>query len=166
MNPAAELQELLLRTPRWTVAAAESLTAGQIQAAIAAVSGASNYFRGGLTAYSLDQKVRHLGVDRASAEQSNCVSRDVAEQMARGACALFDADLAIATTGYAEPDPGRGIRVPQAWWAIAHKLARGELTVRSGFIEVPNATRTGVQSAVANAALGQLVAYVRSTRAG
>jgi nicotinamide-nucleotide amidase len=166
VDPAVELQELLLRTPRWTVAAAESLTAGQVQAAIAAVSGASNYFRGGLTAYTLEQKVRHLGVDRGGAERCNCVSREVAEQMARGACALFDTELAVATTGYAEPDPARSVRIPHAWWAVARKLPAGTFDTRSGFVEVPNAPRTAVQAAVAAAALSALVSYLRSARAG
>ncbi|HYC72949.1 MAG TPA: CinA family protein [Opitutaceae bacterium] len=166
MDPAAELKELLLRPPGWSVAAAESLTTGHVQAAIGAVSGASNYFRGGLTAYTLEHKVRQLGVDRAAAEASDCVSPVVAEQMARGACALFGADVAVATTGYAEPDPARAVRVPHAWWAVWHDLRNGRTAVRSGLIEVPGATRTQVQATVAAAALVQLVNYLRAARAG
>lgn len=166
MEPAAELKELLLRAPRWTVAAAESLTAGHVQAAIGAVSGASNYFRGGMTAYSLEQKVGLLGVDRAAAEASHCVSQAVAEQMARGACALFGADVGVATTGYAEPDPARSAGVPHAWWAVWHVLPTGRTARRSGLIEVPGAARTQVQATVAAAALVQLVNYLRSARAG
>lgn len=164
MEPATELKELLLRTPHWSVAAAESLTCGHVQALIGAVSGASNYFRGGLSAYSLDQKVRHLGVDRAAAEACHCVSQTVAEQMARGACALFGADLAVATTGYAEADPAAGVKVPHAWWAVWHDLRHGRHEVRSGLIELPGATRTQVQQTVAAAALAQLVNYVRTAR--
>ena len=61
----------MLRAPRLTLAVAESLTCGHLQAAIGAISGASEFFRGGLTAYTLAQKVRHLGVDRAAADAAS-----------------------------------------------------------------------------------------------
>jgi nicotinamide mononucleotide (NMN) deamidase PncC len=61
-----ELPELLLREPRLTLAVAESVTAGHVQSRVAAVSGASGFFLGGVTAYSLEQKVKLLGVDQPS----------------------------------------------------------------------------------------------------
>ena len=42
-----ELPELLLREPRLTLAVAESVTAGHVQARVAAVSGASGFFWAG-----------------------------------------------------------------------------------------------------------------------
>ena len=81
---AAELKALLLAEPKLTLAVAESLTAGNVQAQIAGVSGASGYFLGGVTAYSIEEKVRLLGVNRAGAKKVNCVSARVAEEMARG----------------------------------------------------------------------------------
>ena len=59
-----DLKDIMLRGPRLTLAVAESLTGGRVQARITAISGASEFFLGGMTAYSLDQKVRHLGVSR------------------------------------------------------------------------------------------------------
>jgi len=161
---AAELKTLLLRRPKLTLAAAESLTAGHVQARIAAVSGSSAYFRGGVTAYSLDQKVRLLGVDRAAAREVNCVSAAVAAQMAKGALKLFRADLAVATTGYAEPAPADGVAMPHAWWAVAWKQGRAKPRVRHGFIECHGAKRTEVQAIVAEAALTELVAWLREER--
>ena len=64
---ARELPELLLREPRLTLAVAESVTAGHVQARVSAVAGASNFFLGGVTAYTLEQKVKLLGVNRAAA---------------------------------------------------------------------------------------------------
>ena len=58
VSVAVELKALFLREPRLTLAAAESLTAGNVQARIASVSGASGYFRGGVTAYSIEEKVK------------------------------------------------------------------------------------------------------------
>lgn len=163
-TPAAELKELLLRAPRRTIAAAESLTAGHVQARIAAVSGASLYFLGGLTAYSLDEKVKLLGVDREAAAGVDCVSAAVAGQMARGVCALFGADVGVATTGYAEPAPAAGVTVPFAWWAVAVRTESGRFQSRHGRIECPGASRTAVQAIVADAVLAETVDFLREWR--
>ncbi|HLP25458.1 MAG TPA: nicotinamide-nucleotide amidohydrolase family protein, partial [Acidobacteriota bacterium] len=117
---AEELKKLLAKKPRLTVAVAESMTAGRVQALIASVSGSSEYFLGGITAYSLDEKVKLLGVNRTHARKCNCVSQQVAVEMAVGACQLFGADLALSTTGYAEASRKDGIKDPMAWWTLAH----------------------------------------------
>jgi len=155
-----DLKALMLRGPRLTLAVAESVTCGRIQARIGAVSGASEFFLGGMTAYSLDQKVRHLGVDRAEAEGANGVSQRVAEQMARGACILFGADLGVATTGYAEPFAGRGVAQPFAWWGLARARPGGAFEVRSGRVDCPGLSRTEVQERVAAAALDALELWI------
>jgi nicotinamide-nucleotide amidase len=165
MPPESELKQLLLRAPRLTLAVAESMTCGHVQARIGAVSGASEYFLGGLTAYSLEQKVRHLGVNRAQARRVNCVSQRVAVEMAQGACALFGADLAVATTGDAEPSRADGIRAPMAWWALCHRQRGGKAVIISGLVEMPGAKRMAAQERVAQEVLGALVAYLRELRA-
>jgi nicotinamide-nucleotide amidase len=156
-----ELKELM-RAQRRTLAVAESLTSGHVQARIGAIPGASEFFLGGMTAYSLDQKVKHLGVDRAVAAPVNSVSAAVAEQMARGVCALFGSELGLATTGYAEP--AAGVPQPFAWWALAHEPAGGKRVVRSGRVECPGATRVEVQQKVAEAVVKVLVNYLRDLR--
>ena len=165
-HAAAELKVLMLRAPRLTLAAAESLTCGRVQARVGEVSGASEFFLGGITAYSLEEKVRHLGVERAAARRVNCVSAGVAGQMARGACRMFGSDLGVATTGYAEPSPADGVVDPFAWWAIAHRAARGGGFVRvlSGRVECPGAKRIDAQQIVADAVLAELIAYLRERR--
>lgn len=164
MSPEAEFKKLLLRQPRLTLAVAESLTCGQVQAAIGAVSGASNYFLGGVTAYSLAQKVKLLGVNRAHARRVNGVSQRVAVEMAQGACVLFGADVAVATTGYAEPNRAEGIRAPMAWWALCHVRHGGRAAIISGLIELPGATRGRAQQRVTQEVLNQLAAYLREWR--
>jgi nicotinamide-nucleotide amidase len=159
-----DLKQLLLRAPRLTLAAAESLTAGQVQARIASVSGSSAYFLGGITAYTLEQKVRHLGVNRETAGPVDCVSAQVAEEMAAGAIRLFGSDLAAATTGYAEPNAAREVVAPFAWWALAWKQADGPLRLRSGRVDCPGLARTAVQAAVADAVLAALVDWLRAER--
>lgn len=164
MPPSPELKRRLLRPPRLTLAAAESLTCGRVAARIGAVPGASEYFLGGVTAYTLAQKVKLLGVNRAHARRVNCVSRRVAVEMAAGAGALFGADLAVATTGYAEPSPADGVKTPRAWWALCHRRRGGRAVLVSGFLEMPGATRVEAQERVAVAVLTQLAAYLREIR--
>ena len=164
MSPAVELKKLMLRNPPLTLAVAESLTCGHVQARIGGVSGASGYFLGGITAYSLAQKVRQLGVNRAHARRVNSVSQRVAVEMAQGACALFGADLAVATTGYAEPSRADGIMAPMAWWALCHRQRGGKATVISGLVEMPGAARVAAQERVAAEVLAVLVTYLREQR--
>lgn len=101
-----------------TLCCAESLTGGHLQATLTSLSGASTFFRGGITAYNQEVKAKVLGVDAAHAAAVNAVSPAVAVQMAFGACQLFNADLALATTGYAQPNVARGVTVPFAYAAI------------------------------------------------
>jgi nicotinamide-nucleotide amidase len=167
MDVAQELKKLLLREPRRTLAVAESITCGHLQARIGAIPGASEFFLGGITAYTLDEKVKHLGVKRAAAKAVNSVSAAVAEQMARGACALFGSDLALATTGYAEPSAKGKITAPFAWWALAHAPGSrsgrgGKIIVRSGRIDGPGLARVAMQELVAERALAELVGYLRA----
>ena len=103
------------------------------------MSGASNYFLGGITAYTLEQKVKHLHVNRAAARRVDCVSQQVAVEMAQGAADLFGADIAVATTGYAEPNPAAGVEAPMAWWALCHQRRGGRVAVVSGFVEMRGA---------------------------
>jgi nicotinamide-nucleotide amidase len=168
-----KLKALLLREPRRTLAVAESVTCGRLQARIGAIPGASEFFLGGITAYTLDEKVKHLGVKRAAAKAVNSVSAEVAEQMACGACALFDSDLALATTGYAEPfDLAQGrpfdgnVVAPFAWWALAHAQGSrsgrgGKFIVRSGRIDGSGLARVAMQEYVAERTLAELVDYLR-----
>lgn len=159
-----ELKELFLRRPPLTLAVAESLTGGHLQSLVTAVSGASEFFAGGITAYSLEQKVRHLRVDRTHAKRVQCVSQRVAVEMAAGVCVMFGTSIGVATTGYAEPSRARKIKTPQAWWAICHGAPRGPAEVVSGFVETPGATRTEAQHRIADAVLRELVKYVRDLR--
>ena len=164
MDMGTELKDLMLAPPRLTLAVAESVTCGRLQARIGAISGASQFFLGGLTAYTVTQKVRQLGVDRAQAERFDAVSPEIAEQMARGACAFFGSDSAVATTGYAEPEPERGVTHPVAVWALAHRRADNFLVVRQGRVDGGQAARVEMQEAVTNAVLAALISYLREFR--
>ena len=115
-----------------------------------------------LTAYSIDQKVKLLGVNRAAAKRVNGVSAAVATQMARGAAELFGSDLAVATTGYAEPAAAQGVTDPFAYWAIAHRVSPRRWQVLTGQVVCPGQKRTEVQATVAEIVLAELVDYLKT----
>jgi PncC family amidohydrolase len=77
---------------------AESITTGNLQAAIGSISGFSTYFEGGMTVYSREQKVSQLGINDEHAKECNSVSPRVAEELARGVCLRYDTDIGIGTT--------------------------------------------------------------------
>jgi len=162
---ARALRALFLGPPRWTLAVAESLTCGRLQAAIGAVPGASDFFLGGITAYSLEQKIRHLAVDENEAVANDGVSSAVVQQMASGACGMFGSDFAVATTGYAEPNLARGIVHPIAYWALARKVGnQPSAVIRDGCIERPGLDRVAMQIEVVREVLAALGSGLRSLR--
>lgn len=104
-----------------TVAVAESVTAGNVQAALSLAKDARKFFQGGITAYNLGQKARHLDIEPIEAEASNCVSEVVAKQMAKRICESFLTDYGIGITGYASTVPEEGITKLFAFVCIATK---------------------------------------------
>jgi nicotinamide-nucleotide amidase len=116
-----------------------------------------------MTAYSLDQKSRHLAVDPAGAAAFNGVSAAVAEQMARGVCLLFGADVGVATTGYAEPCASLSVPEPFAWWAVACRDTAGRFAVHSGRADGPGLPRIEAQERFAEAAEVALIGWLAAT---
>ena len=86
-----------------TLATAESCTGGGIGAAITAVPGSSEVFKGGIISYTNWVKNRILGVDQNILDRFGAVSAPVAESMAQGARAVLETDVAVSVTGLAGP---------------------------------------------------------------
>ncbi len=86
-----------------TISIAESVTSGCLQLAFSQMPNASLTYKGGITAYTLQEKVRLLKVDKKEAEESDCVSENVAKEMALQVADLFESDWSISTTGYCTP---------------------------------------------------------------
>jgi nicotinamide-nucleotide amidase len=97
---------LLVGPPVRTVAVAESCTGGLMAGRLTDRPGSSAYVLGGVTAYSNEAKVMHVGVPAGLIERYGAVSPEVARALAAGAAARFGADLGIGITGIAGPDGG------------------------------------------------------------
>ncbi|GAA2039009.1 CinA family protein [Agromyces tropicus] len=155
MSDPAELVARL-RAARRTVACAESLTGGLLSAAIVDVPGASDVFLGGVVAYATELKRALVGVDAHLLEARGPVDPEVAEELAdriRAVCAVDGrpADLGLATTGVAGPDPQGGHPPGLAYVGVASP--RG---IRSVELRVPGdrptVRRAAVERALAEAA--------------
>lgn len=120
-TPATDAADLLtlLASRGWTLAVAESLTGGLVTARLVAVPGASTVLRGGVTAYATDLKASVLGVDADLLAVRGAVDPEVARQMAQGVRRLLGADVGLATTGVAGPDPQDGKRPGLVHVAVA-----------------------------------------------
>jgi len=112
----------ILKATNKTIATAESCTGGRIAHTITSVSGSSEYFKGGIVAYSNQAKINTLNVKNETVEKFGAVSQQVVEEMAIGAVKLFDTDYAIATSGIAGPTGGTDEKpVGTTWIAVANK---------------------------------------------
>ncbi|WP_410505367.1 ammonia-dependent NAD(+) synthetase [Halomonas sp. ANAO-440] len=89
-----------------TLATAESCTAGLIISELARVPGSGQSIDCGLGVYSPQSKNRYLGVSFDTIESHGLTSEAVASEMAAGALNNNDADVALANTGIAGPNPG------------------------------------------------------------
>ncbi|MDQ3809681.1 MAG: nicotinamide-nucleotide amidohydrolase family protein, partial [Chloroflexota bacterium] len=93
-----------LRTRGLSLAVAESATGGELAALITEAPGASEYFRAGFVAYTRAAK-ESLGVEPAILDAYGTIAEETTRSLARAARARADADVSVATTGVAGPDP-------------------------------------------------------------
>lgn len=96
----------LLREKKQTISIAESLTGGMICNRLTNIPGSSEYFMGGVIAYSNESKIRHLNVPQREIERYGAVSKQVARSMAQGVRKAFSTNLGLSTTGIAGPGGG------------------------------------------------------------
>ena len=95
--------EVLAALKGKTLVTAESCTGGGIGAALTAVPGSSEVYKGGIISYTNWVKHNLLKVDETLLEKVGAVSAPVAEAMARGARDALQADVAVSVTGLAGP---------------------------------------------------------------
>lgn len=111
-DPAGLLIRMLTER-RLTIATAESLTGGLLVAELTSIPGASLVVSGGVVAYATEVKHSLLGVSAELLAREGAVHPEVARQMADGVRRTLEvagrpADVGVATTGVAGPDPQDG----------------------------------------------------------
>jgi len=93
----------LLRQKGLTLGVVESASGGLVSHRITNVPGSSDYYKGSVTAYSNEVKIKVVGVREATINRYGVVSSEVAEEMARGGRRILAADICLADTGIAGP---------------------------------------------------------------
>lgn len=142
----------VLRSRKLRICTAESCTGGAISRLITEVPGASDYFQGAVVSYASESKIELLGVSSQTLDSEGVVSEQTAREMVLGACKLFHADLAIASTGFAGPNGG----TPESptgtvWLAAGNEKNIITRRINGGMDRIRNIERS--------AALGLLLAW-------
>lgn len=113
-----EISEIFWREG-FTLATAESCTAGNVAAIITAIPGSSCFYKGGIIAYSNEVKVNHLHVNAETLEKYGAVSEETVVEMVKGAMEALDTDYAVATSGIAGPAGGTPEKPVGTIWVAA-----------------------------------------------
>lgn len=150
-SPSDDLAQALgvvLKERGATIAVAESCTGGLVCKRLTEWPGSSEYFLGGVVAYADQAKMSLLGVEGGLLERRGAVSREVAEEMARGVAWRFGASVGIGITGIAGPGGGTaekpvGTVWLAGWW-------QGEVRAR---VERFGGSRREVRERAAQSAL-------------
>jgi len=112
----------ILKSKGVTVSTAESCTGGGIAALLTSVSGSSDYFKGGIVAYSNQVKIDLLHVSEDTLKQCGAVSKETVVEMVKGAMKSLKTECAVATSGIAGPGGGTLLKpVGTIWIAAAYK---------------------------------------------
>jgi nicotinamide-nucleotide amidase len=145
----------LLRRKGLTLGVVESATGGLISHLITGVPGSSDYFKGSVTSYANETKIKVIGVKFETLEKYGAVSPQVAKEMAQGGLKLLAVDICIADTGITGPGgaaPGKAVGL--FYLGLAHK--DGVFSRKHEF----HGTRTQNKKSAADAALSWLKEYL------
>lgn len=139
----------LLKEKNLTVSTAESCTGGSIAAHLTSVPGSSEYFKGGIVAYSNEIKEALLHVSPQTLEKHGAVSEETVTEMVKGAMEALKTDCAVSTSGIAGPGGGTKEKpVGTVWIAAAYKNE-----IRTMKQEADRGREMNVERAVNNALL-------------
>jgi len=149
----------LLRQKELTLGVVESATGGLISHLITNVPGSSDCYKGSVTAYSNEVKIKIVGVKEDTINKYGAVSARVAEEMALGGRKILAADICLADTGIAGPTgatPGKAVGL--FYIGLSHQ--GGTYSQRHNF----QGSREQNKRSAAEAALGWLKEYLMSLK--
>ena len=93
----------MLSKHHYTIAAAESCTAGMFTARLVNVAGASDVLNESFITYANEAKMKYLGVKEETLNTVGAVSEDTARQMAEGVARQAGSNVGVGITGLAGP---------------------------------------------------------------
>ncbi|WP_112323781.1 CinA family protein [Oceanibium sediminis] len=157
MSAAAKVLDAC-RAKGWHVAAAESCTGGLVMAALTEIPGSSDVVERGFVTYSNAAKVQLLGVSPETLERVGAVSEETAREMAEGALARSEAELAVSITGIA--GPGGSEHKPEG--RVCFGLARTGAPTLTRQIDFGPIGRSAVRAASVDTALSLLLDAARA----
>ena len=149
----------LLRQKGLTLGVVESATGGLISHLITNVPDSSDYYKGSVTAYSNETKIRVVGVKEETINKYGAVSARVAEEMAQGGRKILATDICLADTGIAGP-AGATSEKPVGLFYIGLSHQAGTYSRKHNF----QGNREQNKLAAAEAALSWLKEYLTSLK--
>jgi nicotinamide-nucleotide amidase len=148
---ASALSEARLR-----LISVESCTGGFVAKLLTDLAGSSAWFDSGFVTYSNAAKQRDVGVHPQTLLRHGAVSEAVVREMAEGALARSDADVAVSLSGVAGPTGGTARNpVGSVWIGVARRGA-DRLHTRARHHQLVG-DRDAVRRAAAAAAFGLLL---------
>jgi nicotinamide-nucleotide amidase len=105
LQPHASKVIKLASAAHVTLATVEPRTAGALAVLLADAPGAADTLHGGFIVYTKQNKISAIGVPASLITAHSAVSAEVAKEIARGALERCPADITIAITGVAGPEP-------------------------------------------------------------
>jgi len=145
----------LLRQKGLTLGTVESATGGLISHLITNIPGSSDYYKGSVTAYSNEVKIKVVGVKEATINKYGAVSQQVAEEMALGGRKVLAVDICLADTGIAGPT-GATLEKPLGLFYIGLSHQAGTYSRKHNF----QGNREQNKVSAAEVALGWLKEYL------
>jgi len=151
MSLASEVLDLA-KTKGLMITTAESCTGGLVFAALTDIAGSSAVMERGFITYTNDAKHEMLGVKRRTLSAFGAVSEEVAKEMAEGARAHSNAQIAVSITGIAGPGGSDHKPEGRVCFGVTHNTKTITETVEFGALG-----RENVRNAAQNHALNLLL---------
>jgi len=156
-HSAGQIAADYLKAHALVLATAESCTAGLIASRLADIEGAGHVLECAFVVYDPKAKQRMLGVKQQTIDRFNLTSEEVALEMARGALANSDADVAVANTGVTDgTDPDIMPGTQCFAWVFRKGLLADEAFTETKVFE---GSRNQIREASADHALVRLVEH-------
>lgn len=161
-SQTSQLQNIAVRLTKrgLRLATAESCTGGGLGAILSSIPGSSDWFVGGIIAYSNDVKQNVLAVSPRILASDGAVSEACARDMAVGGRRVCGADLCVSITGIAGPGGGSREK-PVGTVCFALASADRCQSVTQNFAAIG---RAQVRAASAGFALDLISAFLATTQ--